>query len=472
MEKNEIINKFLEDINLQKSKIAVVGDVVIDQFFTVKVNRISPEFPIEIYHSYDSEPSLTNPGGAANVVAQFKHFNSDVQLYSFLDPYTEQILKNSNIDTKNSLILSEPFKNPVKKRFYHGQFPLCRWDVEKEHYGVGNKLVEYQIELLNIYKNNTSDVVVLSDYDKGLFFNFPKHNLFSEDKIYIVDPKNKPIDKWCGCTIFKPNAKEAQDLSGIPFTNWKNQCDFFQKTLGCVSVVITHDGDGVYGKVLNRYFEYHSPCKTICESSIGAGDCFAAILGLAMANGLDIVDAVTVAYEAAAVLVSKKYNQPITANELLYRFDPIKSKIVNVDFLKNISKKEKLIFTNGVFDVGLTSGHIKYLQKAKSFGDKLVVALNSDESVRRLKGNERPIMSLEERMQILAGLQAVDYVISFEEDTPLELIKKITPNKIIKGGDYKPESVAGYGISEVVITDWFECISTSEKIKKIILNRV
>ena len=140
-------------------------------------------------------------------------------------------------------------------------------------------------------------------------------------------------------------------------------------------------------------------------------------------------------------------------------------KLVTVNDL--VLRNFKLIMTNGVFDCGLTAAHVCYLEKARLLGDKLLVALNSDASVRRLKGPTRPIVPLLERMQIIAALQCVDYIISFDEDTPINLIKEIKPEKLVKGGDYKPENVAGYGIVDVVILEKFETMSTTEKLEKI-----
>jgi D-beta-D-heptose 7-phosphate kinase / D-beta-D-heptose 1-phosphate adenosyltransferase len=464
----EALKTLIRRVNKYRPKIAVVGDCLVDQYYSIVADKLSPEFPIVRMLGTEENPTIAVPGGAGNLANQFKHFNTDVKLFGFLDIDSQPLYQSTGVDISGCEIIPSPAYIPRKRRFYQDNFPLCRWDIEVPNYGLKNA-IDYQMDLLESYNKDEFSVTIYADYNKGVFAGNKTQWFEKErDTISIVDPKAGPVHIWNGCTIFKPNAKEAQELSGIPSAYWQNQCDFFQRQLGCLAVVITHGGDGVYGKVGEKYFDYHSPYSSNCESVIGAGDCFIAMLGLAMAHALDIVDAVKIAYEAGAVYVGKKYNEPITFYEIMRRLDPIGGKEVGAKYLADVAKKEKLIFTNGVFDAGLTANHIDYLQKAKSYGDKLVVALNSDESTRRLKGDNRPILSLEERMKIVAGLQSVDYVTGFEEDTPLELIKKIMPAAVVKGGDgYIRENVVGYGIVDVIITDKFEGMSTTEKLKKL-----
>jgi len=216
------------------------------------------------------------------------------------------------------------------------------------------------------------------------------------------------------------------------------------------------------GKVGGKHFEYQTSSSVTAESVIGAGDCFVAFMAMGLATGMDIEHVVEVAYEAGKAYVQRKHNKPLTPYDLLRHADPIEAKIVTPEFLKN--RDFKLSMTNGCFDFGLTGAHIKSLQYAKSCGDKLVVAINSDSSVEFLKGVGRPIMPLEERMCVVAGLECVDFVVSFDESTHVEMIKTMHPEFLIKGGDYQPENVVGYGIVPIIIHPIFGGISTTQKL--------
>ena len=472
---NELINQFIYRNSKRKVKIAVVGDSMLDEYYFVDANRVSPEFPIPVLQSPDTTPKVIVPGGAGNVACQFKDWNVDLQLFSLLDGETNGILMENEIDTRHSVFPAKGFHCPIKRRFYQGQFPLCRWDIEEPNGGVD--IDSAREWLCKNFKSTKPEVAIFSDYNKGVFVK-KRQDWFYEDEIQegtiitIVDPKKGPIDAWKGCTIFKPNQVEAEVLSG-GIKDWKNQCNFFQRIVGCMAVVITQGKDGVVGKVGGTFFEYRPEITKQCQSVIGGGDCFSAFLAMTMAHNFDIVDAVKIAYEAGSVYVLNRHNQPVSPYDLQKHIDPIKAKYVTSEFLRNRPTDHNLIFTNGCFDL-LHEGHIQLLRQAKALGGQLVVAVNSDDSVRRLKGESRPIQDLQERMVILSSLEFVDYVVSFKEDTPLELIKNIKPNVIVKGGDYKPEEVVGYGemvfggMVKVVVLPLLPGKSTSIKINKII----
>jgi rfaE bifunctional protein nucleotidyltransferase chain/domain len=192
-----------------------------------------------------------------------------------------------------------------------------------------------------------------------------------------------------------------------------------------------------------RMFEYKHDHKEHAVSVIGAGDCFAAFLAMGYVHGFAVAECAEIAFKAGTAYVKYKYNHPISCYELLRSEDPIKAKYLQP------SKGSKLVFTNGCFDL-LHPGHIELLRFAKSKGERLVVALNSDESIRRLKGSSRPIMPLVDRMQMIANMDCVDHVTSFDEDTPYECIKKIQPNVLIKGADYEINQIIGADLVEEV----------------------
>lgn len=449
-EKNmDTLQKFLQFDLGKKIAVAVVGDTMIDEYHHVHVNRISPEFPIPVMLSENSEPDEAVPGGAANVAYQFHHFNAEAMLVGVLDERAERAYRGRmNLDyavqVRQSLV-------PRKKRFYHDGFPLCRFDIERPHYGQSLQKTVFSIP--------KADVTIFSDYDKGLF-DTGWHKPYLPTCLSIVDPKNN-LSRWRGCSILKPNSVEAEKLSGKK--DWVEQCRWLQSDVNCGAVVITQGGDGVVGLDGNSFFEYRSSAfNPAPRSVIGAGDCFMAFLAMAVARGMSIRDAAVVAFEAGAVYVRSNHNKPITRLEL-GRHSGVCGKIVRPDDMV-WPRKGKLVFANGCFDAGLTSGHVSCLQFARNQGDCLVVAVNSDNSVRRLKGPGRPIVPLDQRMFVLSGLECVDYVVSFDDDTPQGIIHKIRPDIVVKGGDYRTADVIGSDICEVRLSPLVECLSTTEKL--------
>jgi|19_taG_2_1085344.scaffolds.fasta_scaffold01444_4 D-beta-D-heptose 7-phosphate kinase/D-beta-D-heptose 1-phosphate adenosyltransferase len=451
----EIINKFLSAT--EKKKIAICGDSMYDEYYEVDAERISPEFPIPVMMSSNSEPTKVMPGGAANVANQFKYFQHRFpsKLYTFVDKDFWKLLSINRIDSHQSPLT--PFTLPKKKRLYCNGFPLCRWDIEDDTLRtvVSKDKVEFLQEAL--YDSNP-DIVIFSDYDKGTF-TYSDSWIKKSDAFTIVDPKAGDLSRWNGCDLFKPNRKEAIELSEGE-TNWKKQCVYFLKNLKCKSVVITCGEDGVFGATLrdpDGFFEYTPKDHIDAESVIGAGDCFVSFLAMGIGAGLSIRESSTLAYEAGKIYVQKKYNEPVTPMEI---YSILKDKhIEDISLFK--ARNYTLSFANGVFDI-LHRGHIELLQMAKDKSDKLVVALNSDESVVRLKGPNRPINCLEDRIAALKALECVDYVTVIHEDTPIKLIKEIVPDLIIKGGDYKKEDVIGNDICNVEIFPLYKDLSTTK----------
>ncbi len=451
------LKKFLELNRKNKKNIAVVGDTLIDEYYFIDSNRISPEFPIPVFLSLTSTPDIVRPGGAGNVAYQFKHFNVNAILYGFADRYFENLAQEHGLNIQYMNI--KGLACPIKRRFYYQDFPLCRWDVEAKNYNIDP--IELRCgEQKYIYGKCREDIKILSDYNKGFF---------GEDVSYwlkgttIVDPKKGPASKWKGCTIFKPNFKEAEELTGT--TDVDEQLKILLSETDAKFVVITNAGDSVFVGTKPGGFTYVGTQEVKVISNIGAGDCFAAMLALAYSHGMSISECVEVAYEAGSVYVQKRYNEPITPYELLLHDDPVAAKLVDPEEL--VERDFTLCFTNGCFDI-LHEAHVDLLKYAKSTADKLVVALNTDESVSRLKGAGRPVNALESRMKMLSILEFVDFIVSFDEDTPSKLIELIQPDILCKGGDYTPEEIVGHNlVKDVRIFPYVEGKSTSELIKQI-----
>jgi D-beta-D-heptose 7-phosphate kinase/D-beta-D-heptose 1-phosphate adenosyltransferase len=453
---SDILHQFLELDILKYLEINVVGDVMLDEYYEVEVERISPEFPIPVYKSTNFDPCSVVPGGAANVAYQFTHFNVDANLISCMDKMGEVIFNAKGIKTNNSKVINSCVM-PVKRRIYSHNLPLVRHDVEKENYGLED-IKKYLFDL----QVPEADFTIFSDYSKGIFC-CPWFRKFIKKNKNIVDPKNSFIDIWEGCTYFKPNSFEAEKLSERK--NIHDQLEFFIDALKCEGVLITQSGAGVTGKLSDGKFFEVRPNRILPspESVIGAGDCFVAFMSMALARGMNLEKAAQLAFTAGCCYVQKRQNTPLTPAELL--------KFAGVKEVKNpriLAKRDfKLAFSNGCFDMGLTAAHIECLKFAKSQADQLVVAINSDESVRKLKGSGRPIMNLAERIKVISSLDFVDFVVGFEEDTPYETIKGCEPDVIVKGGDYKKEQVVGNDLADVIIFPFIDGVSTTEKIKKI-----
>lgn len=469
MDTNNLIKKFIDcDLNKQ-IKIGVIGDILLDEYYFVDANRISPEFPIQVLKSNSNSPHKSLPGGAGNVAYQTTEFNVDCTLFGCVD--AEAALQLNRYDFK--LVCEDHHKLiPRKKRFYQNSHALMRWDVEdlyEEDFGDWSIARDKIIKHFYNYAKTKPDVVILSDYNKGFFKGNVAQKIISICKEFeiktLVDPKAKPIQKWEGCTVLKPNYNESVSLSN----NNESPCCYLKQELNCDAVVTTMGKLGVLTHSDNHKCKLYCPDKIVPEQSvIGAGDCFAAIYAIAIAHGFDYYEASIIAYEAGALYVQKQHNLPITPLEMHKSTDEILGKIINPKLLENC--KFKLIFANGVFDLGLHKSHIELLRFAKSLGEKLVVAINSDQSTKLLKGESRPILSENDRALSLASLAFVDYVVIFDDQSPEQLIKNIKPYMIVKGGDYKKENVIGsdiVGLNNVMIFDYNNDLSTSSLIKKI-----
>jgi len=360
----ELISKFIErDTNaIRPLNIHVVGDSMIDENYRAKINRISPECPnIPILSSEISRTYRTYPGGAANVCYQLKNFNANARLFSFLDQEAYDIFLKCGLKRFGHVLLPNGYYVPRKHRFYDGTTQVgCRWDVEKENYGFA-ELSFLRDRLSNLWDGFQAepDVILFSDYDKGMFSKGYSFLKIPKGVPVIVDPKKLPLDRWKGCTVFKPNSKEAIRLSGL--TNWRQQCDFFQNTLECEAIVITQAGSGIVGKVKDRYFDHEAKEKIVAKNVTGAGDCFMAIFGLALGREFTIQDAAIIAFEAGLTYVGHSSRIAIAPWHLQH-----KVKFINPKFLQK--RNFKLAMTNGCFDI-LHTGHLAALKFAKSKGD-------------------------------------------------------------------------------------------------------
>ena len=447
---NELLERQLE----RTARIAVFGDAMIDEYYDVVADRVSPDFPIPVMIASSGAPNKVSLGGAGNVCQQFSNFNFDVDLFALVDE--RFIGEPRGFDVSKSSVI--PTNVPVKKRFYSGCFPLCRLDVESCGYGLtDSELKELQGGLVSrLVSSDPYDVAILSDYDKGVFYGVDSFlEMMSDSTITIVDPKKSPVRRWKGCTIIKPNASEARSLSGR--SDWKEQCQYFFRETDCQAVVITQAGEGVVGNVMGSWFEYRPKRRGESRSVIGAGDAFVAFLAMCMAHSIDIRRAVEIAFEACSIYVGKDRSDPV------YPYEIEANKFVRPESLAN--RDFRLSFANGCFDI-LHPGHVELLEFAKSRGDRLVVALNSDKSVVAQEKSHPMVNDLEYRMRMVASLACVDFVVSFDDDTPHDLIKAIRPDVLVKGSEW-PSPVGSDIVGEVCSFGLFGGYSTTGIINKI-----
>ena len=325
-------------------------------------------------------------------------------------------------------------------------------------------------------------MVLLSDYGKGVLTSNLTQDIISlakgMNKRVLVDPKGSDYSKYRGATLLTPNRKEATVATGIEIVDHETLSQaltLLKDSLSLDYSIITLSEDGI-GVLDDEVKVIPTVAREVFDVT-GAGDTVLASLALSLASGFNIVEACEFANKAAAIVVAKVGSATVTLNEIEeyeHSLNQGKSenKIKDFEQIKRVAKRlreqgRKIIFTNGCFDI-LHRGHATYLQKAKELGDILILGLNSDESIRRLKGKDRPINNLEDRAFLVGALESVDFVVPFEDDTPYELIKIVQPHILVKGADYRGKEVVGSDIvDEVVLIDFVEGKSTTGLIEKI-----
>ena len=469
------------DINTKTPKILVIGDLMIDQYLWGNSDRISPEAPVQVIDIKNESASL---GGAGNVVNNLKALGAIVDILSVIgncdiSKELKHLLKSKKIKTKY-LITQKDRIASRKTRIISSQQQVIRFDKET----TDDINIDSQDKILEIVKENIKnyEIILLSDYGKGVLtknLTISIIDIAKDNNIkVIVDPKGKDFLKYKGAYLLTPNKREASEATRIEIkdnlslTNALIQLKS-EYNLGLSLVTLSEQGIATYDNKLNIE---PTISKEVYDVT-GAGDTVLASLGFALACNHNIHTAVKFANLAAGVVVGKIGSATATFNEIIeYESSLNKSSsdahIKTQNEIKKLSselknKGKKIIFTNGCFDL-LHAGHVKYLETAKSFGDILILGLNSDNSVRKLKGSGRPINSQIDRAYILAALEAVDYVVIFEEDTPYNIISIIKPDVLVKGGDYKNKEVVGQNIvNELKLVKFVDGKSTTQTILKI-----
>jgi D-beta-D-heptose 7-phosphate kinase/D-beta-D-heptose 1-phosphate adenosyltransferase len=465
----------------EQPHILVIGDLMIDHYLWGGCERISPEAPVQVV---DIARETTVLGGAGNVINNLVTLGARVSVAGVIgDDENGVELKNmlSSLGAScEGLIVQAGRKTSKKSRIIASNQQILRYDKESKDSidsDSAHKVIDYVKSVVD-----RCDMVILSDYGKGVITDAVAQGIIASAKAkgkkVLVDPKGKDYRKYSGAYLLTPNKKEASEATGITIKDdsslrealllLKATCD-----LQCSMITLSEDGIAIYDETMRRY---PTVAKEVFDVT-GAGDTVIASLSFALSCGLSIDEAAPFANHAAAVVVGKIGSATVTLDEIetyessLHQSSSdahIKSQSEIVAITQRLKHEGKrVVFTNGCFDI-LHVGHVKYLQEAKSYGDVLIVGLNSDSSVRELKGPTRPVNPQEDRAYILAALESVDYVVMFSEETPYELIKSISPDILVKGGDYEGKSVVGAEFAgELRLVQFVDGKSTTATISRI-----
>ncbi len=456
--------------------IAVVGDLMLDHYLWGRSERISPEAPVPIVEITKEEDRL---GGAGNVVNNLLSLGADVLVSSVVGRNHRRLfdlLEEKHIDTSGFFV--DPGRETiVKSRVIASHQQVVRYDLESTH----PIAEDYEKKILSFLERHIAaiDIILLSDYEKGVLTASLTRQIITlarkHDTKLIIDPK-KNFAKYSGAWMLKPNKKELSLAAGFEIRSkddllkagWKVKKDLDVDNL---LVTLSEDGMALFS---DEFHEVPTLTKEVYDVT-GAGDTVLAGLGYFLSTSDDLLGAMHFANMAAAVVIGKLGSATVSREEIqeIERSidNDVEHKLVSFETIEELAKDLKrqnksIVFTNGCFDI-LHLGHVKYLQKAKGLGDVLIVGLNSDASVARLKGPGRPVTAEYDRAYLLASLEVVDYVVVFSEDTPYELIKKILPDTLVKGSDYRGKEVVGSDLAKSVrLIDVVEGRSTTSIIER------
>ena len=471
--------------DFRQAQVLVAGDLMLDRFYFGKSKRISPEAPVPVVNVERLEDI---PGGAANVAMNIASLGAQCRLSGVtgIDEAAEVLQRRLNsVGINCAFHQTANYPTIIKSRVIAAHQQLLRLDFEEPFGDDVSAGLEEQLE--NTW--HIGGVLVLSDYNKGTLSQAERLIGLAKKAgmMVLVDPKGADFGKYRGADLITPNLSEFEAVVGAV----TSESDLVSKArrlmadLEISAMLITRSEQGMT-LVRPEGDEFHLPAiaKEVADVT-GAGDTVIATLATVLAAGESLEQAVTLANVAASIVVSKLGTSTVSEPELFAEYqrhqgehesDHSLAGAVTTEQLKLAVEQahkrgEKVVFTNGCFDI-LHAGHVSYLHQARSLGDRLIVAINTDESVTKLKGEGRPINTAERRQTVLAGLADVDWVTCFEGDTPEELLREIQPDILVKGGDYDKKGVVGWEIvegygGEVKVMGLVENCSTTAIVNKI-----
>jgi len=467
-------------LNFQDKHILVVGDVMLDRYWHGGTSRISPEAPVQVVKVSQNED---RPGGAANVALGLAQLGVEVTLIGIVGDdenadALEACLKAAGVHCHFVRTDSAPTITKLRLMSRHQQ--LIRMDFEESF--ATNELKD-ALSLVVAQQIKNKDAVIFSDYAKGTLAGIPELIRISNQANVpsFVDPKGKDFSIYQGATLVKPNLLEFEIIVGACETNEQvlERGEALRKQYGWKALLVTRGEDGlVLFEEGQPPFSLATAAKEVFDVT-GAGDTVISVLTAVFVTSKRLTDAVEYANQAAAYVISKLGTASITSKQLdAIMFARTRTTNFGVlavpELLEQIQlaqmNGEKIVFTNGCFDI-LHPGHVTYMKQAKALGDRLIVAVNTDASVKRLKGDKRPINSLEHRMAVLEGVGAIDWVTHFDEDTPKDIIEALSPDVLVKGGDYSIDTIVGadhvlsHG-GEVKVLTFVDGYSTTSIIEK------
>ena len=463
----------------EKARILVVGDVMLDRYWHGPTGRISPEAPVPVVKVEHIEE---RPGGAANVALNSAALGAQVVLLGLTgqDEAADALASQmAGVKVACDFVRLTDYPTITKLRVLSRNQQLLRLDFEEAFHDVDASLLMGKVE----QALPQADVMILSDYGKGALNDVPGmiRRARAAGIPVLVDPKGTDFEKYRGATLLPPNMSEFEAVVG----KVKGEEDLVARGLELVkrfeldALLVTRSENGMT-LIREGQPELHLPAQAHEVYDVtGAGDTVISTLATSLAAGKSLDEACALANTAAGIVVGKLGTSTVSPVELanaLYTeqetgFGVMSEAQLKVAVQAARLRGEKVVMTNGCFDI-LHAGHVSYLANAGKLGDRLIVAVNTDESVRRLKGPGRPVNPTERRMTVLAALGAVDWVVPFSEDTPQRLISEILPDLLVKGGDYKPEEIAGYAEvtangGEVRVLNFEDGCSTTDIIKTI-----
>jgi D-beta-D-heptose 7-phosphate kinase/D-beta-D-heptose 1-phosphate adenosyltransferase len=441
--------------NMGQPRIAVVGDFMLDRTIWGEASRVSPEAPVPVVQ-VDREED--RPGGAGNVAANLVELGAKVSCFGAVGTDESatlllQGLEALGVETQGIVACTDrPTVQKIRVMAQNQQ--MVRVDREESHPIPPTA----SAHLLKALADAKWDGIILSDYAKGVLAPETIQAVIqlahSRNAFSVVDPKNADFSIYHGATVLTPNRKEAEVAIGRPLPDADSLADAtaqLRKDCQLDSLLVTLGADGMFLCQDEGGFHLPTAAQQVFDVT-GAGDTVAAMLAVALAEKVDWKMAVRLANIAAGLAVARVGTVAVGRKEILHHLcasSPAQKIILANDVpaleaaLESFRREgARLVFTNGCFDI-LHAGHVRYLGQSRRFGDALVVGLNADTSVRRLKGASRPIQLEVDRAEILAALECVDLVILFEEDTPKELIERVCPDVLVKGADWKEKGVVG-----------------------------
>lgn len=466
------------------AQILAIGDIVLDRYISGAANRTSPEAPVPIV---DIEAVDDRPGCVGNVAMNIASLHAHCHLFALLGDDSEgQSLVNilSQQDRISPHLQSCPQETILKTRVLSQHQQLIRMDRDADYHGTDKGLLldNYQKMLPNV------QAVLVSDYGKGIASDMTAiiTAARSLQKPIFIDPRGSDFEQYRGATAILPNFREFQDVVGVcdseAMIQTKGQALIHELQLEALLVTRSEKGMTLLVKDQDAV-TIPSPDKDIYDVT-GASDTVIASFVTAFAAGFSLVGAARVANGAAGIAVTKLGTATVTPEELQCALEkkshPTVEGVVNLQQLKRAVQvaqlaNETVVLTNGCFDL-MHAGHVAYLQEAKKLGDRLIVAVNEDVSIKRIKGEHRPVQDFATRCQLLASLSAVDWVIGFSDDTPENLLRALHPDILVKGGDYKITEIVGWeivqqygGRVEFIKHSFSDCTTSSviEKIREI-----